>query len=119
MVEVGEQVGEVVGRAGDHHADGNAPAHKAGELVDRESRSSRRSECSSRIEENSRARLGQSHGSARTVKQVLAELSLEPADLGTDSRLGDVKPGGGSREACLVGHGNEVRELSEFHNQTC
>jgi hypothetical protein len=30
-----------------------------------------------------------------------------------------VKPGGGSREACLVGHGNEVRELSEFHNQTC
>jgi hypothetical protein len=49
----------------------------------------------------------------------LAELSLESADLGADARLGDVKPGRGSREAGLVGHGNEVLELSEFHNQGC
>jgi hypothetical protein len=30
-----------------------------------------------------------------------------------------MKSGGSSREACLVGHGNEVLELSEFHNHGC
>jgi hypothetical protein len=30
-----------------------------------------------------------------------------------------VKPGGGPGEAGLVGHGHEVLELSEFHNQGC
>jgi hypothetical protein len=30
-----------------------------------------------------------------------------------------VEAGGGTREACLVGHRNEVLELSEFHNRGC
>ena len=103
----------------DAATDGNVPAHQAGELVDRESRPGSRSEGGSCVEKNGRARLGQSDSSARAVKQVLAELSLEVADLGADSRLGDMEPGGGSREACLVGHGNEVLELPEFHNHGC
>jgi hypothetical protein len=47
----------------------------------------------------------------------VSELALEPANLRTDARLGDVHTCCGSREAGLVRDRDEVLELSQFHSQ--
>ena len=118
-MEIGQQVGQVEGRACDHHSDRDVAAHQAGQLVDRESRSGNRAECRSRVEKDGGTGLSYSHRPAGAVQQVLTELTFQLANLGAHARLGYMQPGGGPGEACFVCHGNEVFELSEFHNQRC
>ena len=51
------------------------------------------------------------------MKERLPELALEATDLRADGRLGNRDADSGARELRLLGHGHEVRELSEIHNE--
>ena len=51
------------------------------------------------------------------MKERLPELALEATDLRADGRLGDRDADRGARELRLLGHGHEVRELSQVHNE--
>jgi hypothetical protein len=57
-------------------------------------------------------------GALVAVKEGLAQLTFEAADLRADRRLGHRDPFRGPRELALLGHGHEVRELSQFHNDS-
>ena len=50
------------------------------------------------------------------VEEEHAQLVLEQADLARQRGLGQVQPGGGLREALLLGHGQGVRQLMELHH---
>ena len=60
--------------------------------------------------------LGQAHRAGRAIEQILAELSLEPADLCADPGLRDVDALRGAGEVRLLGDGDEVLELPKLHN---
>src|SRR5690349_4117451 len=51
----------------------------------------------------------------RTVQEHHAELGLELADLLAHRRLGDVQPLCRAAEMQLLGDGDEVAEMSQFH----
>ena len=55
---------------------------------------------------------------AGAIEQLLAELALQAADLRAHTRLGDVQPLRGAREAPVVGNGDEVLELAQLHNRS-
>jgi hypothetical protein len=61
------------------------------------------------------ARGRQAHRAAVAQEDALAELGLEPADLLADRRLGDPQPLRRAREVRLLGHGDEIGELTELH----
>ena len=50
------------------------------------------------------------------VEQRLAQLGLEAADLLRERRLRDVQPLGGAAEVPLLGHGDEVAQVPQFHS---
>ena len=47
-----------------------------------------------------------------------ADLRLQRLDLLGERRLGDVQPLGRARDMALVGHGDEVAEVAQFHSHT-
>jgi hypothetical protein len=59
----------------------------------------------------------QARRTMRTVDQCRADVLLELADLGADPGLADVHALGRAREVRLLGHRDEVLELSQFHIQ--
>jgi len=118
-MESGQKVGQIEGGASGHHADGNAAAHEPGEFVDGEPRPRGRSERVSGIPKYRRANFRHSNSPPGPVEQDLAELLLELANLSADARLRDVELLCGPRETGFIRHGNEVLELSQFHNQRC
>ena len=63
------------------------------------------------------ARGGQPHGATRPVKQRLTHLAFQPLNLGADRRLRDADALGGAGEVGLLGDGDEVFELPEFHSR--
>ncbi|KAG1392470.1 hypothetical protein G6F59_014589 [Rhizopus arrhizus] len=58
---------------------------------------------------------GQPQGTGGAFEQLHAQFFLELADLTAERRLGDVQPGGGTREAAFFRHGLEVAQVSELH----
>ena len=50
------------------------------------------------------------------VEQPVAQLALELGDLCGDAGLGDVQRVGGGGEGAVVGDGDEVAELVQFHH---
>ncbi len=70
-----------------------------------------------RVRENGRARLGQPDRSSRPVKQFLAELAFQLADLSAHPGLGDMHAGRGPGEVGLLGHGDKVVQLPKFHKR--
>ena len=44
-----------------------------------------------------------------------AELVFEHSQLAAERRLGDVQAGRGAAEMQLLGHGDEVAEMAQFH----
>jgi hypothetical protein len=61
------------------------------------------------------ARLGQPGDPRGPVEQLLPEFAFELPDLGAHPGLGDVKPGGRTGEVLLLGDGDEVLQLPQFH----
>ena len=59
---------------------------------------------------------GQLYRPAGTVEQPVPQLPLQLADLGTHSGLAQVQQLGRPGEAAVLGDGDEVLELPEFHN---
>ena len=62
------------------------------------------------------ARRGQLHPAARALQQRAAELGLERVDLLAERRLGDVQSRRGAPEVQLLGDGDEIAKLAEFHD---
>jgi hypothetical protein len=50
------------------------------------------------------------------VEERLPELTLQATDLRTDGRLGNRDAARSTRELPLFGHGHEVGELPQIHN---
>jgi len=115
-VEPLEEVRHVRQPARDDHPDGDPPADEAAVLVDRQPRPGHGLQRGLGVREERLADRGETHGPPRPVEQRLAELALEPADLGADARLGDVGALRAARKAPFFGDRDEVRELAEFHN---
>ncbi len=116
LVELRQQSRHVHGRARDHHAHGDVPAHQPGELVDGQPCAGHRPERGPGVREHGRARRREAHRAPRAVEQLLAELTLQPADLGAHAGLGDVHPGRRLGEARLLHHRHEVLKLPQLHN---
>ena len=68
--------------------------------------------------QESPSRLRQSDPAVVAHEKRVAELPLESLDRGTEAGLPDVRPRRRSREVPLVGHGNEVLELTKLHTST-
>jgi hypothetical protein len=68
LVECGEQVGEVGGGAGDHHADRDPAADQAGQFVDGEAGGVDSAERGPGVGEHRRAGLGEADGAAGAVE---------------------------------------------------
>ena len=115
-VELLEKVRHVRQAAGDDHPDRDPAADEAAMLVDRQSHAGRGLQRGVGVRENRLADRGDTHRPPRPVEQRLAELALEPADLGADAGLGDVDALRAAREAPLLGDRDEVLELAELHN---
>ncbi len=62
--------------------------------------------------------LGQPQGPGVAVEQLDADLVLELADLAAQRRLGDVEDLGRAGEVPLIGDGDEVAKVAQFHNHT-
>jgi hypothetical protein len=120
-VELGQELGQVDvvrGHRG-HHPDGDVPADEPGELRHHVTCARHRLQRRPRVGEHGGAHLGEAHRTARPVEQVLAQLAFEAPDLGAHTGLCDVQPGGRTREVRLFGHGDEVLQLTQLHNQQC
>ena len=66
--------------------------------------------------ERGRAGGRQARGAAGSVEEWCAEVLFELADLCADTGLADVDARRGAGEIRLLGHGDEVLELPDFHN---
>nr|WP_228782432.1 hypothetical protein [Nocardia abscessus] len=69
-----------------------------------------------RVRQHGRAGLGRRDRAAATVEQWQAEFALQLTDLRAEPRLGQVQPGRRAGEVRLLGHGDEVAKLPQFHN---
>jgi hypothetical protein len=116
-VEVGQDVRQVEGRAGHHHSHGDVTPHQPRQLVHGEARTGHRIQRGAGIRQHGRAYLGQPYRAPRAIQQLLPKLAFEAANLGAHARLRDVDPSGTAREARLLGDGQEVLQLSQFHTQ--
>jgi hypothetical protein len=67
------------------------------------------------VRTQSPTRLGEPHGAGGALEQGQAELPFQPSNLLADRRLHDVQPRRGPAEVQLLGHGEEVLKLTEFH----
>ena len=114
-VIVGKQAGDVdaVRR---HRADRDSATHQLAHLIDRDVDVGDGSQRRPGIRQRGLAGGRQSRGATRPVQQRLAELAFQPLDLGADGRLRDVDALGRASEIGLLGHGDEVFELPQFHN---
>ena len=52
------------------------------------------------------------------VEENLTQLALQASDLRADRGLGDMRTLGGPCEVGLLGHGDEVLQLPQFHNKS-
>lgn len=116
VVEACQQLGQDRQGASAHHAHRDLPAHQPGQFGHGQPDVRDRAEGSPGERQHGRADLGEPHRPAGTVKQLLAELGLQPPDLGADPRLGHVHPGGRPGEAGFLSDRDEVFELVKFHN---
>jgi len=66
--------------------------------------------------EDSSPGVGQTNGSTTTIEQFLPQLTFQPFDLRTHTRLGYVKPLGGASEISFLNDSDKVLELPKFHN---
>ena len=62
------------------------------------------------------ARCSERGGASRAVDELGPELPLELTHLRADAGLADVHPLRGPGEVGLLGHGDEVLELAQFHD---
>jgi len=115
-VEAGQQLGQDRQGASAHHAHRDLAADQAGQLGHGQLGVRDRAESGPGERQHRRPDLGEPHRSAGTVEQLLAELGLQPTDLGTDPGLRHVHPVGRPGEAGFLGNRNEVLELVKFHN---
>ena len=60
-------------------------------------------------------RLGQFHALAGALEELGAEFVLQLLDLPGQGRLGDVQAGRGAAEIELLGQGEEVSQVPQFH----
>lgn len=75
-----------------------------------------RRENTARLDQEMAPRLREMHAPLVTLEQRHAELLLQRADLGAQRRLRDVKSLSRAREAKLLGNGDEVSEMTQFHD---
>ena len=115
-MEVREQLGQDRQRAPAHHPDRDLAADQAGQLVHGQPGAVHRVQRGPGERQHGGADLGEPDRPAGTVKQLLAELRLQPADLRADAGLGDVHSRRRPGEAGLLGHGDEVLKLVDLHN---
>lgn len=64
------------------------------------------------------SRLGELDLAGGTQEQRRSQLHLQRADRRRETGLGDVHPARGPREVALLGDGDEVLELAEFHDSS-
>ena len=72
-------------------------------------------ECEASFGEKRASRGSELYSASDALEQRRADLALEVADLTGERRLRDVEPRGRSAEVELVGDGDEVPEVTEFH----
>ena len=70
------------------------------------------------VAQEGRAGRRQLDSPARAGEQRAAQLLLQRADLLAERRLGDVQARGGAAEVQLLGDGDEVTQLAEFHERS-
>ncbi|GAA3079725.1 hypothetical protein GCM10020000_76870 [Streptomyces olivoverticillatus] len=75
----------------------------------------RSGKCGAGVRQDRPAYLGQSHRPAGAVEQGLPQLPLQLADLGAETGLGQMQPGGGSGETALLDDADEVAQLTKLH----
>lgn len=75
-METFQQIEERDDGARGQHANGNAPAHQPGELVDGEARTGDGFERGAGVWEHGGACLGEAHGASSAIEQRLAKLML-------------------------------------------
>ncbi len=61
------------------------------------------------------ARVGERHRAPRAHEQLHPQLGLQRADLLAQRRLGDVQAKRGAREVQLLGDGDEIAQVAQFH----
>jgi hypothetical protein len=59
--------------------------------------------------------LGRANAARKPLKQANAEFLLQEFDLLAERRLCDAELFGGVREAAVIGDGNEIAQMPEFH----
>ena len=93
----------------------DGPAHRALDRIDGVARRARRLERRARLREQRAAGIAQRDFVSRAVEQARPELALEVANPCRDGGLHDVEPIRSAREAALLGHRYEHRQLPELH----
>jgi hypothetical protein len=58
---------------------------------------------------------GRVNAARKALKQPNAKLLLQELDLLAEGRLCDAQLFGGAREAAVIGDGNEIAQMPEFH----
>ena len=116
-VEVGQQTGDVdvVCR---HRADGDGTGDQRRDLVDRAPHVGDGGQRRPSVGQHRRTRRCHTNRPRRPVQKGLAQFAFEFLDLRADGRLSDVHAVGGSGEVRLVGDGQEVFELAQFHKRS-
>ncbi len=117
VVQPTEQICEVGGSAGGNHPDRNGTPNQSVQGIDSVAGALNGSECSVGVREDSSPGVGQTNGSTTTIEQFLPpQLTFQPFDLRTHTRLGYVKPLGGASEVGFLHYRDKVFELPKFHN---
>jgi hypothetical protein len=115
-VESPERLGEAVvdwPRDADPQSAVEHPAQRG----DRVAASLRRRQRCAGVGQKRLARFGKADRAPIARKERFAELALKATDLCADRRLSDRDPHSGARELPFIGHGDEVRELLQVHNE--
>ena len=115
-VEIGQQRRDVdaVRR---HRADRDGAANQLGQLLDRDVDVGDGGKGRPGVRQRGLTGGGQPHGATRPVQQRLSEFAFQPLDLGTDRWLRDVDALGRASEVGLLGDGDEILELPQFHSR--
>jgi hypothetical protein len=111
----GEQRGQVDQRQRVHDADADRPAQATPYRVDRVARRVGRGEGPPRLGNQGRAGIGEFDPVGGALEQLRAELSFQRADRHGQRGLDQMYAAGRSREALLLGHGQEVLKMTKLH----